>query len=66
MFELLVLSPVMQINKANLSGIVTENGVRLNVLMEKSVIPSFFLLLSGLKNVNHAAVWPESTVQGLF
>lgn len=49
MFELLVLSPVMQINKANLSGIVTENGVRLNVLMEKSVIPSFFFLLSGLQ-----------------
>lgn len=49
MFELLVPSPVMQINKANFSGIVTENGVRLDVLMEKSVIPSFFLLLSGIQ-----------------
>lgn len=49
MFELLVVASVMQINKADLSGIVTETGVRLNVLMEKTAFPPFFFLLSSRK-----------------
>lgn len=49
MFELLVPSPVMKINKANVSGLVTAEGVRLNVSIKSRVIPSFYLLLSGIQ-----------------
>lgn len=67
MFEWLIVSSGMWIIKGDLSRIVTENGVRLNALMQETVIPPFSLLLSrGQKCETCSRVTCESTVEGLF
>lgn len=66
MFEWLIVSSGMRIIKGDLSRIVTENGVRLNVSMQETVIPPFSLLSRGQKCETCSLVTYESTVEGLF